>query len=498
MKEIISCSHKPESNKQYLGYIVIRPLPIAYIGRTALNFLPHTPELSCIIQPNSTSNLFGIPLTIKSLIFLQQDRSIGACSPTSLWIAINALHEKWDLGEIPAISELIEMNDVVYENINRSFPNAGLYIPQIELLIKKIGLEPDYITPEHYNSIQDLIVAYLNAKIPILAHIEFWNEKPNEDNQAKLPNEYWKVEKIIFPFEEKNDYTKEYTRGTISHMCVFSGFINSDSINDLTIQDQGFPSLDLLSSIYVHDDRIGPYERTRLREILLVDGYGRKQTILELNYSRNPPFDEGGFWVLTGLLIPSHPKIRVSFQHAKNLMITFNSTIIQVFKNQFKKLQESQDFNTIDENFIEFGEMIGNDIAWKIRLTTTNEYKSNVINNFDFDRSIELKPYILKDNLPRFLWLFQGFSSKMKKWICDIIIDATDIDPPLLFYRIWADSNYKSHFQNLARIILTDQQTRNDIIAKFLEFKFIYGEFDRLNQTIIEFWKNLNSLLSDY
>ncbi|MBD3353903.1 MAG: hypothetical protein GF364_20640 [Candidatus Lokiarchaeota archaeon] len=70
-------------------------------------------------------------------------------------------------------------------------------------------------------------------------------------------------------------------------------------------------------------------------------------------------------------------------------------------------------------------------------LTTTNDYKHEVLLNVKISQ--EIKQLILNDYLPRFFWVFRCFD-KDDFWLFDIIIDATDIDPPIKFYRFITSS----------------------------------------------------------
>ena len=73
-------------SNSYLGFVVARPLPDAIIGRTILKTYPtrggrrHYP---CTREYRV--NLFGIPLTVNSLAFQEQDTVLAACATVALW-----------------------------------------------------------------------------------------------------------------------------------------------------------------------------------------------------------------------------------------------------------------------------------------------------------------------------------------------------------------------------------------------------------------------------
>ena len=69
----------------YLGFIVVKPLPETIIGRTCLRTYIEKDERCFPITRQYEANLFGIPLTVKSLAYQEQDRVAAACATSALW-----------------------------------------------------------------------------------------------------------------------------------------------------------------------------------------------------------------------------------------------------------------------------------------------------------------------------------------------------------------------------------------------------------------------------
>ena len=70
----------------YAGFMVARPLPTAIVGRTVLKTYPDDGGRRHYSAVRDYSvNLFGIPLTLKSLAFQEQDTSLAACATVALW-----------------------------------------------------------------------------------------------------------------------------------------------------------------------------------------------------------------------------------------------------------------------------------------------------------------------------------------------------------------------------------------------------------------------------
>ncbi|MGD9730294.1 MAG: hypothetical protein AB7V39_28490, partial [Nitrospiraceae bacterium] len=73
-------------SKQYLGFVVVKPLPKTFIGRTCLRTYPtastgrHFPALR-----DYDVSLFGVSLTVRSLAFQEQDTEVARCATAALW-----------------------------------------------------------------------------------------------------------------------------------------------------------------------------------------------------------------------------------------------------------------------------------------------------------------------------------------------------------------------------------------------------------------------------
>jgi hypothetical protein len=498
----------------YLGFIVLRPLPRAYIGRTML--LPKETGAACnfLIVPDSKSHLFGKTFKLSSLVFLQQDKSVGACSPTSLWMALNAVKDSWELGDIPSVSELTEMSGIAIENINRTFPNVGLYIPQLEAIIKAFGLEPDYLSPESFNMPNEIVSAYLKAKIPVIMIIRWYRFDDNGD----------------FEFTTSAGAIKKCSQDNQTHTCVISG-IKEWRYRETESTSQnlapGEPQRDQkeinlkssrLGALYIHDDRRGLFEEADLRKISL-KGCNGKPTFLcdELVFRRSNGDEKSGFWSLWGMLLPVYPKIRIPFQHVRLLVANLQSclyyirnTAFSVILERFTHLKNKLPKDEFDQLILRLGnyDKIQDDLVeviadpekmndtkdlvkirqfldfevleWDIFITSSNEYKQRAIQDISsipmtcpYQEKIQLNPKefrckmptiikgreeclpyslhkpsgidksILLDALPRFFWLIQCFSRTKKDLVMEFLIDATDIDPPISFYRAWVNDDWK-------------------------------------------------------
>src|SRR5690554_76751 len=111
----------------YLGFMVIKPIPQTFIGKTCLRA---PGGLYSLIKKKVHANFFGIPLEVYSIPFQEQDKVVSACATTAIW---TVLHAQTYAGyeNIPSSSEitLSAINHIT--NSSNSFPNTGLTNKQI-------------------------------------------------------------------------------------------------------------------------------------------------------------------------------------------------------------------------------------------------------------------------------------------------------------------------------------------------------------------------------
>ena len=77
---------------QYLGFMVIKPLPGSPIGRTVLRTFerdaPRGGRREFTAIRRYTVSLAGLSLSVRGLAFQQQDQGVSACATTALWSAL--------------------------------------------------------------------------------------------------------------------------------------------------------------------------------------------------------------------------------------------------------------------------------------------------------------------------------------------------------------------------------------------------------------------------
>lgn len=224
-------------NHNYLGFMVIKPLPFTFLGRVCIK----SSLLGCVSRTYH-ANLFGIQLSIKSIAFQEQDRGVSACATTSVWSLLHALpdiHNK-SIPSPSAITLAALGSPLQYIN---SFPNKGLNLQQITTALESLKLRQHSFSISDFDEdesrfLRKFIECYVNSKIPVFLGAQIYkraslkNGKPNIGSTYALHGD---------------------------HAVVVVGIIKNSS---------GY-------ILIVHDDRIGPFIQLKLTSVKknLLKGY---------------------------------------------------------------------------------------------------------------------------------------------------------------------------------------------------------------------------------
>ena len=129
----------------YLGFIVIRPIPAAPLGRTVIKWFPDEFEYTTprVVEPSREYHVHiaGIKLSITGLAWQQQDTGVGACATVSLWTMFHSSAFD-DKHAIPTTAEITRDAHKKHSFGLRLFPSEGLTIEQIYEAITERDLIP--------------------------------------------------------------------------------------------------------------------------------------------------------------------------------------------------------------------------------------------------------------------------------------------------------------------------------------------------------------------
>lgn len=124
----------------YLGFTVIRPIPVTPIGRTVLKWFDNTRTTDRVTTPSRryTVHVCGLPLDVVGLAWQQQDAAVAVCATVGLW---SILHSS-AFDDSHFVPTTVEVARAAESFGTRPFPSRGLSIPQIQEAIKKLRLAP--------------------------------------------------------------------------------------------------------------------------------------------------------------------------------------------------------------------------------------------------------------------------------------------------------------------------------------------------------------------
>jgi hypothetical protein len=154
--------------EHYLGFVVLRPLAGARVGRVAL-----TPpeelaaEITC--RGKDRVNVFGTPMQIVTAPFMAQDAQLGVCAHMSLWVVAQHHHLAFDRSRqtVGEIADLVP-SDL---GLGRPSPSTGLTVDQLAAGCRAMGLPAlTYKCTElpRNESIQSIVCRYLNSSMPVI------------------------------------------------------------------------------------------------------------------------------------------------------------------------------------------------------------------------------------------------------------------------------------------------------------------------------------------
>lgn len=275
--------------KSYLGFMVIKPLPKTFIGKTCLQVLPDVKIAGKEKQRLSRRydvDLFGIKLSVDSIAFQEQDKVVAACATTAIWSAFHSLSWR-SVRSIRSCSEITmsALND--RDGSSNSFPNSGLSSEQILRSIDAEGLR------HHMESARD--VERSRFFQTVVGHID-----------SQLP--------LIFVgdvFDISGRKEKVQGKGLPKSKLVLKG---SHAICIL-----GYKS-DQEDVLYVHDDRYGPYVRAKIISMADYHFLPEPQSKWALGIQK---MDAAGTWsepseliIPEVLIVPTDKKTRLPFDYA--------------------------------------------------------------------------------------------------------------------------------------------------------------------------------------
>lgn len=261
-----------ELSESYLGYVVIRPMECAPVGRTLVATYGEADKrcYAPVIRACKV-HLFGIDVEFDALPFIQQDQGVGACATAALWSGLAKSCR--EVGMRAPTPHSVTSAAIRNYLTDRPVPAAaGLELAQMAEAIRGHGFSPYTVkVAEQPELFLATVMTYVRSGIPAILFLR----SPTGGHAVAVAG-----------FKETTE------------QCISLGNVTG------VVRTPG------IGSLYIHDDRIGPYVKSSLK-VLTIDGFRQVQlTRVPVDDPKDVEFTRDTF-VSYGLF-PLYPKLRLS------------------------------------------------------------------------------------------------------------------------------------------------------------------------------------------
>ncbi|MBN8686143.1 MAG: hypothetical protein J0M10_03960 [Chitinophagales bacterium] len=354
--------------ENYLGFIVVKPIPTTVIGFTVLIHYNTSNPINGRMYwglRDYKVHVFGREVTINSLAFQEQDSVLAACATTAIWTMLNkAANNPQTILKTP--SEITRDAGSLSSDGGRIFPNRGLSVMQICQAILSSGLETEV---KGYNA-------------------EIYDEK-GKVKERIVSNNYTK--KVLHAYAPLGIpiilvVKVPYSGGYDLHAITVSGY-KRDTIQAKDLSDKTSWVAENINRFYAHDDQYGPFAK--------VDFVGEG---LSTQWSKDHK-DNLPTWV-TKIIVPVFPKVRISYPDIEAMVVGIDK-ILSVY----------------------FDKKIRHDLVWDIQILFSETYKEQ-IKKSELSEAEKLR--LLTESMPKYLWVVTCYISVYK--VVQFTFDATDVN----------------------------------------------------------------------
>ncbi|MFZ1692047.1 MAG: hypothetical protein WAT74_02525 [Flavobacteriales bacterium] len=365
--ELLGCDNPLVKEEEYLGYIVVKPLPRTIIGRTCLRTYDETNERRFPVVRRYEISLFGLSLGINAIAYQEQDSTVAACASTAIWSAFQRSGALFH-HTIPSPVEITRAATKHFPFANRHFPNKGLSPEQMAHAIRSVGLEPLLASYKSPAQLKSLVYSFLQAEIPVaLGFMLYANDHP--------------------------------PRPVGRHAaCVLGYRIDTPATSPYPGEPNFFLKSSRVSGFYVHDDQVGPYARMNFES-----GFGNGLAVLSTSFGQVSGEPESHLALPEVAIIPLNHKIRIGHDLVLDLIIRLNTIVHDI------------------DSFVLQGEIGA--IEWNLELGYSNVIKSEIAAAVELEAPVRVQ--LLTKSMPKYLWHAKA-SGKGRS--ISFLFDATDID----------------------------------------------------------------------
>jgi hypothetical protein len=184
--------------KNYLGFIIIRPTEPDFLGRNVISPMAFEkpPFEYCAVSVNSTAN--GLKLQVQGFPHSSQDSETYSCAETTIWALMEYFGTKYpDYRPVKPSQIHALLKNLVFE---RQIPSRGLTIYQISYVLKELGFGCRiYSSSEYGNDFFKILNCYIESGIPLAVGMDdFYEPVSNNIGHAVLVIGKKKVDPIAY------------------------------------------------------------------------------------------------------------------------------------------------------------------------------------------------------------------------------------------------------------------------------------------------------------
>lgn len=337
--------------ENYLGFIVVKPIPITVIGLTVLKTYPnHTNSRNFWGTRPYDIHLFGTKIQLHSLAFQEQDSVIAACATTAIWSMLNKASLDYHT-ILKSPSQITRDADNVSPDGSRLFPNKGLSLLQICQSIVNSGMVSEVKRANIAHSkklgnvvsgvyLRKILNAYSSIGIPLILVIKV-PSGPNYGAHAVTVSGY---KQKPLKLEKPKDSITWYSEN--------------------------------IEKIYAHDDQWGPFAK-----ITFINDEEIETHWTRFDSLKRPT-------LIQNIIVPVYPKIRISYEDIEVIVLGID-VIFRLF----------------------FGNQIVSDLVWDIKIEYSQAFKAS-INASKLDKNAKIKR--LTSSLPKYIWVANCYVAGVK------------------------------------------------------------------------------------
>jgi hypothetical protein len=401
--------HVPDLTGCYLGFVVVRPLPEAIIGRTLLRTYPSdNGRRNYTCTRTYKANLFGIELSVESLPVQEQDTVLAACATVSLWSAFHKTAELFGTAT-PTPAEITRIANQVIQP-GRPLPSHGLSVQQICNSIRHVGLDPEVVEMRNSTPIVSLIYGHLHMGLPVILGIG--------------------VPDLGFHAITLTGYSLRDTQVRATEVAPAQTAIPLPGLR--------------IDELYAHDDQSGPFTRLRVLHPPPAPNPSTNRDDLPVFFEEdvtNPltaTVTTRPLYPVT-VIVPVYHKIRVTFLDVLSWLTRLHRNVVQHLG------------------------VAG--AEWDLHLTTTNSYKAHLR---EFGLPGQHIEGLLLEQHPRFIW--RASLAFNRTPALELLADATDMARSFPLYRaVWSEAGVRNGVLALLNAPATQALLRQNLTPRFCD-----------------------------